>query len=152
MVSPCTGCDSGGDGGRGWSRDASLEGGGPALVQRVYDASVVSFDGTVIAFTMFHPALADINFAGPLELDPIVFLGLGRQPAGSGVVQLVNDQLTPLRGFGRYQGELVGVSVQLEPGDTVGLLVFGFHPQYVTSFSRVPTQVFVAGEVEIPLP
>lgn len=96
--------------------------------------------------------LAHIDFTGPVEQDPIVFLGLGRQPVGSSVIQLVNDQLTPLRGFRRYDGELVGVSVQLQPGDTVGLLIFGFHPQYVTSFSRVPTQVSVAGEVEIPLP
>ncbi|MGH8006984.1 MAG: peptidase S15, partial [Candidatus Binatia bacterium] len=87
-----------------------------------------------------------------VEHDPIVFLGLGRQTDGGERVELINERLAPLRGFGRYEQELVGVSVQLQPGDTVGLLVFGFHPQYLTNFSRIPTPVAVSGEVEVPLP
>lgn len=85
------------------------------------------------------------------DLDPIVFVGLGRQPAGGGPLELINDQLTPLRGAGHYAQELAGVSIDLNPGDTIGLVVYSFHPQYATSFSKLPSPVTVSGTVQLPL-
>ncbi|MGH8008516.1 MAG: CocE/NonD family hydrolase, partial [Candidatus Binatia bacterium] len=61
------GCSSGSGGDGGGSRSRRIEGGGPALMQRVFNATVQSFDGTVIAFTVFQPALAQ-GIPAPLIL------------------------------------------------------------------------------------
>jgi ABC-2 type transport system ATP-binding protein len=92
----------------------------------------------------------------PLACDPILYLGLGVQRDGSW--QLIDDQLQPLRGFGSHgtpqePARLVAVAERLQPGDTLGLMVFGFHPQYPISFSRdvlVPA-VNLRGRVQVPL-
>lgn len=81
---------------------------------------------------------------------PILFLGLGRRDA-SGRVELINDQLAPLRGLGAYTLDLVGVSTQLARGDELGLLVYTFHPQYAASYTLLPTPATVSGRVALPL-
>lgn len=81
---------------------------------------------------------------------PILLLGLGRRDAGRRV-ELINDQLAPLRGLGAYTIDLVGVSTQLARGDELGLLVYTFHPQYATSYTLLPTPVTVSGRVALPL-
>ena len=86
----------------------------------------------------------------PNPEDPILFLGLGTRRA-DGEVDLINDQLTPLRGLGAYALDLVGVSTQLSKGDELGLLVYTYHPQYATSYTLLPTPVTVSGEVALPL-
>lgn len=92
----------------------------------------------------------------PLACDPIVYIGLGYRRDGSW--QLIDDQLTPVRGFGSHgtpqdPERLVAVAERLEAGDTLGLLLFGFHPQYLGTFSRdllVPA-VNLTGRVQVPL-
>lgn len=86
----------------------------------------------------------------PNPEDPILFLGLGRRSEG-GEVDLLNDQLAPLRGLGSHTLDLVGVSAQLTNGDDLGLLIYTFHPQYATSYTLLPTPVTVSGEVALPL-
>jgi len=92
----------------------------------------------------------------PLACDPILYVGLGYQRDGRW--QLIDDQLMPLRGFGEHgtpqdPARLVAVAERLQPGDTLGLLVHGFHPQYAGTFSRdvlVPA-LNISGRVQIPL-
>lgn len=94
---------------------------------------------------------AELRLEGaPNPEAPIVLVGLGRRNA-RGRVELVNDQLAPLRGLGDHTLELVGVSAQLSAGDELGLLVFTFHPQYATSYTLLPTPVTVSGRVSLPL-
>ena len=98
---------------------------------------------------------ADLFVEGPSELDPIVFVGLGVRRNGESDAEttLINDQIAPLRGSesGEYKQQLVGVSTQLEPGDTVKLMLYGFHNQYYLSFDRVPVPVTLFGTVKLPL-
>ncbi|MHA7833175.1 MAG: alpha/beta hydrolase [Algiphilus sp.] len=92
----------------------------------------------------------------PLACDPIVYVGVGYQRDGQW--QLIDDQLKPLRGFGAHgtpqaPERLVAVAERLQPGDTLGLLVYGFHPQYLGTFSRdvlVPA-LTISGRVQLPL-
>lgn len=91
-----------------------------------------------------------------LACDPVLYLGLGVQRDGTW--GLIDDQLQPLRGFGSHgtpqePARLVAVAERLQAGDTLGLLIFGFHPQYPISFSRdtlVPA-VNLEGRVQVPL-
>lgn len=92
----------------------------------------------------------------PLACDPIVYVGVGYQRDGRW--SLIDDQLMPLRGFGPHgtpqePARLVAVAERLQPGDTLGLLVHGFHPQYAGTFSRdvlVPA-LTISGRVQLPL-
>lgn len=92
----------------------------------------------------------------PLACDPIVYIGVGYRRDGSW--SLIDDQLMPLRGFGAHgtaqaPERLVAVAERLQPGDTLGLLVYGFHPQYLGTFSRdvlVPA-LTISGRVQLPL-
>ncbi len=95
--------------------------------------------------------LADFKMEGLGKLDPRVFVGIGVKRMGSGRTELLNDQVLPLRGVGSRQTELIGVSTRLNHGDQVGLMLYGFHPQYTLSFSRVPSTVQLSGTVELPL-
>lgn len=89
---------------------------------------------------------------GPLERagEATLFLGLGVRRAGEFRVQLLDDQVLPLRGYGTFQGELNGVGAALEPGDEVGLVALGFHEQYALA-GRTPFLAYLEGEVELPL-
>lgn len=84
--------------------------------------------------------------------DPIVFVGLGVRRAGDDTaVELINDQIAPLRGSGEYAQPLVGVSTRLQAGDTVYLMAYGFHNQYYLSFNKIPEAVQLSGSVDLPL-
>ena len=88
-----------------------------------------------------------------LGCDPILFLAIGRRPPGQTRWEIIDDQLTPIRGFGHHQIEMSGIAERLGEGDEVGFLVYGFHAQYPVSWSRdlfVPA-VTVSGSVELPL-
>lgn len=98
---------------------------------------------------------ATINFAPsvaetPVD-DPIVFVGLAVEPIDGSGRYLVNDQVTPIRGFGDYDLLLPGVSAKLEEGDLIGFVVMPFHTQYMSSFSRVPNAVSVSGSAAAPV-
>ena len=88
-----------------------------------------------------------------LGCDPIYFFALGKRAAGSARWDLIDDQLTPLRGFGSHELDMTGVAERLSEGDEVGVLIYGFHPQYPITFSRdllVPASS-INGRVEIPI-
>ncbi|MFT4919996.1 MAG: hypothetical protein ACI8RU_002627, partial [Zhongshania aliphaticivorans] len=85
--------------------------------------------------------------------DSIVFAGLGIKYAGTANWELIDDQLTPLRGLGEHSVDLVGVAERLLPGDSIALLLFGQHVQFVATFSRDASiaAVTVNGTVDLPL-
>jgi ABC-2 type transport system ATP-binding protein len=92
----------------------------------------------------------------PLALgacDPILFIGLGRRMAGDARWDLIDDQITPVRGFGAHQIEMNGIAERLAPGEEIGLLVFGFHAQFPISWSRdlVLPAMGLSGSVQLPL-
>jgi ABC-2 type transport system ATP-binding protein len=95
--------------------------------------------------------LADLNIAGEATLDPRVFVGLGVKRLGQLSPELLHDQILPMRGTGTRQTELIGASTQLHSGDEVGLMLYGFHPQYALGFSRLPSAVNLTGIVQLPL-
>ncbi|RJS93750.1 CocE/NonD family hydrolase [Salinisphaera sp. Q1T1-3] len=96
--------------------------------------------------------IVDITLSGGGPA-PVVFVGIGIERAGRHTTMLVNDQIRPIRprpGGGRRRVELNGVAIRLEPGDRVGLLVYGYHPQFLASFSAIPGHVDVAGQLGLP--
>jgi ABC-2 type transport system ATP-binding protein len=95
--------------------------------------------------------LADLDIEGEATLDPRVFVGLGIMRLGQLSPKLLHDQILPMRGTGTRQTELIGISTQLNSGDQVGLMLYGFHPQYTLSFSRIPSAIKLTGTVQLPL-
>lgn len=87
-----------------------------------------------------------------LGCDAIIHVGWGVR-AGSAAPTLIDEQLTPLRGLGEHAVDLVGVGYRAEGGESLGLLLYGYNLQYLSSLSRdvlVPA-VSVAGTVTVPL-
>lgn len=95
--------------------------------------------------------LADLTLEGEAALDPRVFVGLGVKRFGRLSPELLHDQVLPLRGTGTRTTELVGASTQLRLGDEVGLMLYGFHPQFTLGFSRLPSAVKLTGSVQLPI-
>lgn len=93
---------------------------------------------------------ATLILSATLGRDPIVFVGTGVRRAG-GHTELLHEQILPLRGAGSHQVQLPGISTQLAAGETAGLIVMPFHPQYATAFSRLPEPVTLSGSVALPL-
>jgi ABC-2 type transport system ATP-binding protein len=89
--------------------------------------------------------------------EPIVFVGIGQTHNGvPGVYDLVDNQITPLRGAGKHAVDLVGVASRLAPGDTLALLIYGAHDQYdvtgsVNLGSPAVVPVTVTGKVWVPM-
>lgn len=84
-------------------------------------------------------------------LAPVVFIGIGIKRERQAVTILVNDQIRPIRDRGRHTLDLNGVATRLQAGDQVGLLVYGYHPQFLASFSGIPGHVDLSGHVGLPL-
>ncbi len=85
--------------------------------------------------------------------DSIIFAGLGVKRANGFNWELIDDQLTPLRGLGDHSVDMVGVAERLKTGDKIALLLFGQHVQFVATYSRdasIPA-VHVNGQVDLPL-
>lgn len=97
-------------------------------------------------------AMSPIGLAG-LEpgCDPMLFVGLGVNRGGAW--RLIDDQLTAVRGFGKRQVELTGVAERLGPGEKLGLMVYGYHPQYLVTASRdlLTPLVAMRGQVNLPM-
>lgn len=93
---------------------------------------------------------ASLSLNANQDLDPIVFVGTGVRRS-DGRTELLHEQILPLRGAGLRDVQLPGISTVLQPGETVGLIVMSFHPQYLTAFSRIPEPVTVGGSVALPL-
>jgi ABC-2 type transport system ATP-binding protein len=94
----------------------------------------------------------------PLACDPILYIGLGKRSPGQNGWTLIDDQLQAIRGFGEHgnpqsPARMVAVAERLLPGDELALMVYGFHPQYLGTFSRdvlVPA-TNLSGHVQVPL-
>lgn len=83
--------------------------------------------------------------------DAIVLVGFGAR-SGMAAPRLLDEQLQPIRGLGEHQVAMVGVGERLAAGEQLGLLVYGYNLQYLTSLSRdllVPA-VTIAGTVSVP--
>lgn len=95
---------------------------------------------------------ASLQFSGGAGQPPL-FVGLGLRRGGSGDAVTINDQVTPVRAAGNVELDLVGVREVLQPGDEVGLLLFGFHPYFLNNalLSLAPVPVTVTGSVSLPL-
>ena len=108
--------------------------------------------------------LSGLEFADcPLPLvdlacDPTYFLALSVENPERTRRRLVDDQLTTLRGFGSHGTQaapkaMTGIAERLQPGETLYLRIYGFHPQYPVTWSRdilVPGASF-SGSVQLPV-
>jgi ABC-2 type transport system ATP-binding protein len=97
-----------------------------------------------------------LSATDPLGLgngDPILFLGLAKRAAGAATDTPIHvHQVRPFRGYGTFDGELIGVTTRLAPGDEVRLLVrASYAPRYVGSGSDLAAPVDVAATVALPL-
>jgi ABC-2 type transport system ATP-binding protein len=92
------------------------------------------------------------TLASPLDSanPPIIFIGLARKTA-DGKQQLIHNQIMPVKGFGERDVDLPGLSVLLHADDSLGLVVFGFHPQYFNSYTRIPVEVQIT-DIRAALP
>lgn len=94
--------------------------------------------------------------AAPLSIgacDPIVFLAIGHRKAGTERWDVMDDQITPVRGFGPHSLRMNGVGERLGEGDELALLIYGFHSQFPITWSRdvfVPA-VNLSGSVALPI-
>ncbi|PTU31737.1 CocE/NonD family hydrolase [Stenotrophobium rhamnosiphilum] len=85
--------------------------------------------------------------------DPILFVAIGVLRAGSANWEPINAQYTPVRGFGDHNVDMNGISVRLQPGDKLGLLVSAFTAQYPITWSRdilVPA-ITLSGSFQVPI-
>ncbi|MDZ4299075.1 MAG: CocE/NonD family hydrolase [Moraxellaceae bacterium] len=84
--------------------------------------------------------------------DAIIHVGWGAR-RGMAAPRLLDEQITPLRGLGAHQIDMVGVADRIADDESVGLLVYGYNLQFLTSLSRdllVPA-VSITGTVKPPL-
>ncbi len=120
-------------------------------------AGIGALDVTLGLPLLGVPEYCNVDADLPEELpatgcDAIVHVGWGAR-VGTEAPRLIDDQLTPLRGLGQHQVEMVGVAEALEEGEQLGLLVYGYHLQYLSSLSRdvlVPA-VTLEGTVQVPV-
>ncbi len=83
-----------------------------------------------------------------------LFVGLGHRSNPNDEYQLIDEQLTPVRGIGdKMNIEMVGIAERLKSGDQLALLVFAAHEQFFSSASRdlITPTISIKGEVLLPL-
>lgn len=83
--------------------------------------------------------------------DPILIFGLGLKKAGNRNVSLVNYQVKAVVGGDEHSIDLPMVSAELNQGDTLGLLVYGYHSHYLFRGDFWPTKALLSGSVMLPL-
>lgn len=84
--------------------------------------------------------------------DGVLFVGLGVRHADSFQVNVISEQYLPLTGDGDYSQVMPGISVMLEAGDTVGLVLQGFTGQYFWNPEGWFSSASVQGEIWLPNP
>lgn len=100
--------------------------------------------------------LEQASCAAPIAVgacDPMLFLAIGHRKAGTTRWDLVDDQITPVRGFGAHSIRMNGIGERLAEGDELALMIYGFHAQFPITWSRdvfVPA-VNISGSVALPL-
>lgn len=87
--------------------------------------------------------------------DAIVFVALARGRAGApGNLEIIDDQVRPVRGLGTHEIRLHGIATRLDVGDEIQLIVTGTSlPQYPLEFSRDLANgvVTVSGQIDLPV-
>ena len=81
----------------------------------------------------------------------MVFVGVAVKRANGRYYELLSDQVTPLRGIGHHKTDLMAISTRLEPGDTVGIWLFGYHNQYRFSHTGWFMDAAIEGTIALPL-
>lgn len=110
-------------------------------------------------------------------VDPILFVGIGLKRGDAGPTRPLMNGLTPFRGLGDYERELVGVFERLEAGDELVLMLLpnsnantasvvpsnaasltSFSPpnagdvgQYPSNGSSTPAGINITGTIKLPL-
>jgi ABC-2 type transport system ATP-binding protein len=104
-------------------------------------------DGVLAGIPLAMLNISDGNGDGNL-----LYIGLGKLPANGGDFALINDQVLPIRGSGLLAQEMIGVSEPIAAGDTIGLMVYGFHPYFthVASIVQPPIPAAISGTVDLP--
>ncbi|MBD2860193.1 hypothetical protein IB286_14420 [Spongiibacter sp. KMU-158] len=104
-----------------------------------------------------HTVLAGIpriqmNITGGNGDANTLYIGLGRIPAEGGDPELINEQVLPVTGIGSKLLEMIGVSAELNAGDSLGLIVYGFHPYFlhVASLAQPPLPAEITANVQVP--
>lgn len=101
-----------------------------------------------------------IGAAAVAGREPTIFVGIGHiraaSPETATVPDLMDNQILPVRGFGKHDVDLLAVAERLLPGDRVVLLLYGGHGQYAVNGSVHPASpdaapVSVKGRVWLPL-
>ncbi|PIE40737.1 MAG: X-Pro dipeptidyl-peptidase [Gammaproteobacteria bacterium] len=85
------------------------------------------------------------------DQEATVFIGVGVRKAGEYTVELVSEQLTPLPGDGHYKMPIAAVSLDLQPGDQVGLVMQGFSGQYFWNPEGWFESAKLVGKVDLPI-
>jgi ABC-2 type transport system ATP-binding protein len=73
-----------------------------------------------------------------------------------GVYDLIDNQITPLRGAGVHNVDLAGIAERLAAGDSLALLIYGEHDQYhatgsINAGNPTVMPVTVAGKLWVPM-
>lgn len=82
---------------------------------------------------------------------PVLYVGVGVRRPGAAHARLLDGQVMPMVGLGDHKMDLAGVSAVLAPGDTVGLLLYSFQPQYATRYRPLAAPLRVRGQVHFPI-
>lgn len=83
--------------------------------------------------------------------EPILFMGIAVKRADNRKIELISDQITPLRGAGHHKGMLAGVSTRLFRDDIVGVWVSGYSNQYRFSGGNWFSASTLGGKVGLPI-
>jgi ABC-2 type transport system ATP-binding protein len=89
--------------------------------------------------------------------EPILFFGIGQLHAADPLLyDLLDNQLTPIRGVGEHDVDMTGIAARIAPGDQLALLIFGEEDQYDATGSLnlaapAVVPVTVSGNVWVPL-
>ncbi len=88
-----------------------------------------------------------------LGCDPILLLAIGHRPPGQSRWEIVDDEITPVRGFGVHEVEMNGIAGRFAEGEEIALLIYAFHAQFPVTWSRdvfVPA-VNLTGTLDLPI-
>ncbi len=83
--------------------------------------------------------------------EPVIFVGIGVKRARSRHIELISDQIIPLRGEGKHNVEMMAVSTRLEPGDILGITAAGYSNQYRFSGGDWFSKALLSGSINMPI-
>jgi len=114
---------------------SSVVAGLPEVANAVPLGIVGAAGGTVVA-GIPHIDVT-VSAAGPgLAGQPVIFAGIGIQHNPLlPVYELIDNQVTPLKGLGRHDVNLTGIAARLQRGQKLVLLLYGGKDQYLVTGS-----------------